>query len=110
MLTDYLGARIGIGYLPDGNVSLTTIPITVSVFPFGATSSKLEIGAGVVHASLGNTKVGSTTGGTYLGYVGIIGYRLEPLDGGFLLRLAFAPFILNGHFQPYGGVSLGYAF
>jgi hypothetical protein len=110
LITDYLGARIGIGYVPDGSLSLTTIPITVSLFPFGASSSKLEIGAGVVQASLGNTKVGSTTGGTYLGYVGILGYRLEPRDGGFLFRFAFTPFILNGHFQPYLGVSFGLAF
>lgn len=110
MLTDYVGARVGIGYLPHGSLSLTTVPITASVFPFGASSSKLELGAGIVYASLGNTKVGSATGGTYLGYVGILQYRFEPLNGGFLFRIGFAPFILNGHFQPYGGLSLGYTF
>jgi hypothetical protein len=110
LFTDYFGARIGIGYLPDGSLSLTTIPITASFFPFGASSSKLEIGAGVVQASLGSTKVGKTTGGTYLGYVGILGYRFEPRDGGFLFRFAFTPFILNGHFQPYLGISAGFAF
>jgi hypothetical protein len=120
MLTNSFAGRIGLGYLPLGSVindngnsisaSITTIPATLSWFPFGATSSKLEIGAGIVYASIVAKSFNNAAEGSALGYTGILGYRLEPLDGGFMLRLAITPWDIGSHFQMWGGVSLGVAF
>jgi hypothetical protein len=120
MLTNNFAGRVGLGYLPLGSVisgdggsvsaSITTIPATISWFPFGATSSKLEIGAGIVYASIVAKSFDKADEGSALGYTEILGYRLEPLNGGFLLRVAVTPWELGSHFQPYGGVSLGLAF
>ena len=123
MFTNNLALRFGIGYFPvksttdngDGttstiNASITTIPVTLSWFPFGASSSKLELGAGLLYADLQANAGGQTARGNFIGEAGILGYRFEPPDGGFLARLAFTPFLLNGNFQPFGGLSLGYAF
>jgi hypothetical protein len=120
MLTNNFAGRIGLGYLPLGSVinsngnslsaSITTIPATISWFPFGATSSKLEIGAGIVYASIVAKEFDKADEGSALGYTEILGYRFEPPNGGFVLRVAITPWELGSHFQPYGGLSLGLAF
>lgn len=121
MVADNFSVHAGIGYLPlgtvasDGNgnsltASITTIPVGVSWFPFGATSSKLEIGVSAFYADLVAKSFSHTAAGNGIGYGGILGYRLEPLDGGFLFRVAITPWDLLGHFQMWGGLSLGWAF
>jgi hypothetical protein len=128
-LGDMFSARIGFGYFPfpsitdtnaNGststiNASITSVPVSVSWYPFGATSSKLEIGAGATYIDLVAKKVGKSKegGGSGENISGILGYRYQPLDGGFLFRLAFTPIFSSpvfSKFQPWGGVSLGWAF
>jgi hypothetical protein len=127
-LGDMFSARIGFGYFPfpsitdtnaNGttstvNASITSVPVSVSFYPFGATSSKLEIGAGATYIDLVAKKVGKSKegGGSGENISGILGYRYQPLDGGFLFRISFTPIFSSPiftKFQPWGGVSLGWA-
>lgn len=39
-----------------------------------------------------------------------IGYRYQPIDGGFLFRVGYAPIFGNEGMIKYGGIALGYAF
>ncbi len=57
LLSQSFGLRVGFGYLPVSaekksgatvSESATSAPLTLSWFPFGASSSKLEIGAGFI--------------------------------------------------------------
>jgi hypothetical protein len=126
-LMNIFSMRIGFGYFPfppvtqtnaDGvtstvNASLTSVPISLSWFPFGATSSKLEIGAGATYIDLVARKVGKSATGSGTNISGILGYRYQPSDGGFLFKIAFTPIFSSpifSKFQPWGGLTLGYAF
>ena len=118
LLSQSFGLRVGFGYLPvsaekkNGTTvseSATSAPLTLSWFPFGASSSKLEIGAGLSYIDLTKSVRGFPQGSN-IGYAGIIGYRYEEEDGGFLFRADFTPIILSGGFYAWGGVSLGYGF
>jgi hypothetical protein len=122
LLTNSFGLRVGFGYAPLSgtnskgttvHASITSAPLTLSWFPFSdsdtASSDKLEIGAGALYANL-SRKLGPFAEFNGIGYTGIIGYRYQPWDGGFLFRIAFTPIILAGNFQAYGGISFGYAF
>jgi hypothetical protein len=117
-LSGSFGLRLGFGYLPvsaekkNGTTvseSATSAPLTLSWFPFGASSSKLEIGAGLSYVDLTKSVRGFPEVNS-IGYAGIIGYRYEEEDGGFLFRAAFTPVILAGGFYPWGGFSLGFGF
>jgi hypothetical protein len=124
MLSNSFGLRLGFGYLPLSgtnskgatvHASIKSAPLTLSWFPFSNTTSdtvssdKLEIGAGALYANL-SRKLGPFDEFNGIGYTGIVGYRYQPWDGGFIFRIAFTPIILNGKFQPYGGISFGYGF
>lgn len=39
-----------------------------------------------------------------------IGYRYQPLKGGFLFRIGFTPVYSNNKIYPFGGLSFGYSF
>lgn len=118
LLSQSFGLRLGFGYLPvsaekkNGTTvseSATSAPLTLSWFPFGASSSKLEIGAGLSYIDLTKSVRGFPQVNS-IGYAGIIGYRYEDEDGGFLFRAGFTPIILLGGFYAWGGASVGYAF
>jgi hypothetical protein len=118
LLSSSFGLRLGFGYLPvsaekkNGTTvseSATSAPLTLSWFPFGASSSKLEIGAGLSYIDLTKSVRGFPQVNS-IGYAGIIGYRYEDEAGGFLFRVGFTPIILLGGFYAWGGASLGYAF
>jgi hypothetical protein len=113
-----VSGRIGLGYFSveatatDGTTtasskaSLTFIPITVSYLGIGSKKHMLELGAGasIVHlggsASLGAAESTEGSATTVLG-VGIVGYRLQPADGGFFLRAGFSPLFGSGGVIPW---------
>ena len=97
LLSSNFGLRLGFGYLPvsaekkNGTTvseSATSAPLTLSWFPFGASSSRLEIGAGLSYIDLTKSVRGFPQGSN-IDYAGIIGYRYEEEDGGFLFRADF---------------------
>ena len=126
-LGNIIAVRAGFGYLPlptqttasgaKVTASLTSVPVSISWFPFSSStsspSSKLEIGAGASYEELVAKKIAKSKVGSGIAYTGILGYRYQPADGGFLFRIAFTPFlsspIFTG-FEPWGGITLGYGF
>jgi hypothetical protein len=126
LISPSTGFRVGFGYIgisggtdADGNsisASLLTIPATFNYF-IGSidsrgmmSSSKLELGLGIVFVHAGASYGGLSGGGSGIGGTATIGYRLQPWDGGFVFRIGFTPVFVLSDFLPYGGLSLGYSF
>jgi hypothetical protein len=107
--SDFSG-RVGFGYVSlsansgsgsEAHASLITVPITVSYLGIGSKKHMFEIGAGatIVHIGAGastfaadESKTANSSATEVLGAV-ILGYRLQPPDGGFLLRAGLSPII-----------------
>ena len=121
---DHASARIGGSYIRfsaddpntlDGRISLLFVPITAS-YLVGEGNSRLELGGGplITVASSGggtvdNEQFDNFRGGG-VGFTGIVGYRLQPRNGGFLFRIGFTPVFAPGYFLPWAGLSLGATF
>jgi len=80
----------------------------------GSQKHCFELGAGItIHhfssavSTLGVDSTGSST--LILGHA-ILGYRYQPLDGGFFLRAGLTPIIGSGVFLPWPHVGLGGTF
>ncbi len=135
MLSNNVALRIGFGYLSIstlGSASLTAIPITLSWFPFSSETktpaSKLEIGTGFDYMNTVETPwvlfgpAAPQESATSICFTGIVGYRYQSSDGGFVFRIAFTPILFtDSHLQslviggsssmlPFGGISFGIAF
>lgn len=96
----------------DTEIDLVSFPVTANYLS-GDGSSQLELGAGVVPINfswgLFSEVVKKTT---VLGTV-TIGYRYQPADGGLVFRIGFTPlfnFDVPQPIQPWGGLSIGFAF
>lgn len=114
MIIDDIAVRVGFGRLSigstatsggvtvDNKVSLTTIPLSASYLGIGNKKHSLELGAGTtlafVSASVESDEdqVAGSVGGTFI--TTTIGYRLQPVDGGFQFRVGF-----NGNMAPGAG-------
>lgn len=98
-LTKELDFRVGFGTSP----YLTCLPLMLNYLA-GSHASHLEIGAGV----LPNT-------GPPL-WIGTIGYRYQPFSGGYVFRIDFTPYLLEGihpwrkGIHPWVGISVGRTF
>jgi hypothetical protein len=116
--------RVGIGYLsvsvtaPNGDNShayILTVPIDVNYIGIGSKKHIFEIGGGATIVSVGagfnslnvDSQSGSAT--TVLGHLNI-GYRLQPPQGGFMLRTGLSPIIGSGGFLPWPYIALGATF
>jgi hypothetical protein len=118
-----VAARIGISYVSlsasGGNTTASAyflaIPVTVSYIGIGSKKHMFEIGGGV---SILNVGAGVSTLGvesqsastTILLGTAIFGYRLQPPDGGFMLRTGLSPIIGKGIFLPWPYIALGATF
>jgi hypothetical protein len=127
LLTNNVALRFGFGYFGVPFLaSLTAVPLTLSWFPFSNSTSpnKLEIGAGfdyinaTVTPFFGDTP---TRTGSAVCLTGILGYRYQAPDGGFMFRAAFTPILFtdelqslvgisNANFAPWAGISFGTGF
>lgn len=100
---------------PKVDFSMNLIPITGSYLA-GPGNHRLEVGGGPVLAYLSadvDDGVQGVSASGLASIVGILGYRYQPMDGGFNFRVAFTPhFPIGGDesFLPWGGLSLGYTF
>jgi hypothetical protein len=131
MVTDDLSARIGFSYLSFGASATTgsetttgeftyyAIPLTVSYLGVGSESNMLELGGGpvlmhiegkgIVETEDDNGVVGGSA--TVLALTGMVGYRHQPADGGFVFRVGASPMMVFGAgVLPWGYLSLGAAF
>jgi hypothetical protein len=132
MLTEDLSARIGFSYLSfgasagDGSTgsvsaefSYWAVPITVSYLGIGSDSNMLEVGGGPVIMNVGGSGVietddtasGAEASTTLFAMTGMLGYRHQPADGGFVFRVGASPVMAFGAgVLPWGYLSLGAAF
>ena len=104
----------------EGHGSFITVPLTVTYLGLGSKKHMFELGGGVtvVHASAGvstfATDDASSTkesdSATLLFGNMIFGYRLQPPDGGFLLRTGLSPVFGHGFFFPLPYLALGGTF
>ncbi|HEX9622145.1 MAG TPA: hypothetical protein VF989_18495 [Polyangiaceae bacterium] len=125
-----LAVRIGFGYLSlsasavdengvtTANASIITVPLTASYIGIGETHV-FEVGGGVtlMHFGAGISAPGvddSTASATVAVGTLIIGYRLQPKDGGFNFRVGVSPLLGIGAdsfgFLPWPYLSLGGTF
>jgi len=119
---DFAG-RVGFSYISvgastnssEGHASLTTIPLTLSYIGIGSKKNIFELGAGatIVHAGAGFSSLGAdsqSSSTTFLLGDLIFGYRLQPPDGGFMLRTGLSPIYGHGIFIPWPYLALGGTF
>lgn len=113
LLSNNFGLRAGAMAfaLSDGSGSAAAVatPVLANYF-IGDGNGRFELGAGIVFASggIGGGDVGFA--GSGVGVTSTIGYRLQPVSGGFLFRIGFTPIYFSRKFIPMGGLSLGYTF
>jgi hypothetical protein len=108
------GGRIGIGGFSirddfdDSKSGVIFLPIGLNYLLGKDEKNYFELGAGVTPV-FGTGDIDSDFAGTF-GHL-ILGYRLQPKNGGFTFRAFICPVFGNGVFIPYyGGVSFGYKF
>ncbi len=107
------GLRIGYCRYTTGGVSVASIPLMLN-YLVGEENSHVEIGAGVLHMA-GSADFGafSQTGQTKTSFdlvTTAIGYRYQPVNGGFLFRVDLTPVFGFRRIIPMGGISVGAAF
>jgi hypothetical protein len=116
-----VGARLGFGYTgvteEDSESSegyLITVPLMVSYLGFGSDTHIFEVGAGGALAYVDGTmsKFGIDSKGSGLGGWGaaVVGYRRQPLDGGFQFRIGTSPLVTPDGFVPSVYLSFGGTF
>ena len=106
--TPTISGRLGIGGLGTAGA----VPLMVNFMP-GTGASRLELGIGpaLVFAPE-DIDEGEFSDELDAGLVGTatIGYRYQPVLGGFVFRVGFTPLFGQGGILPWGGVSFGYSF
>ena len=109
--------RVGLGvaftYTEDDSDAAFAIPLTTSWVNRPESKHHLELGGGLTLVAgdrqelfdYGDDDEEFST----LSITGIVGYRYQKPDGGFLFRAAFTPVAGGGYILPWAGVSFGYA-
>jgi hypothetical protein len=116
------GFCIGIGLInhwnsPDDDQDYLAVPVSVNYLA-GKKGEYLELGAGFTYFN-GTQKNGNggivnnsySIGGNSVVGTLLIGYRIQPVNRGFMFRFGISPFILKNGIQPYYPyISFGYNF
>ncbi|MCX7879768.1 MAG: hypothetical protein N2517_03815 [Ignavibacteria bacterium] len=105
--------RIGLSWF----VVASGIPVSLSYISGVNSSHHLELGLGFNFADVSAVKRLLDPENTLdipnqiVIPFGIVGYRLQPKNGGFVFRASFTPLIIDWRkFFPYAGLSFGYCF
>jgi hypothetical protein len=126
---DFAG-RVGFSYIglsassssssggTEAHASWITVPLTLTYLGIGSKKNMFELGAGVtvVHVGAGASTFATTNAesasdsATLLFGNMVFGYRLQPPDGGFLLRAGLSPIFGHGVFIPLPYLALGGTF
>lgn len=95
----------------DERIGLLLLPTMVN-YLIGSGSSRIELGLGPLwgYANGELDDVGSFSGFGLAGVTSTVGYRLQPVDGGFNFRIALTPFATSDGFQLWGGLGFGFSF
>jgi hypothetical protein len=107
---DGIGGRIGFGGLAIDGSGVLFIPIGINYLLGKDQKNYFELGAGVTPVFATGDITSNGNFNTTFGHL-LIGYRLQPKEGGFTFRAFINPVFGQGTFIPYyGGVSFGYKF
>ncbi|MFQ5675784.1 MAG: hypothetical protein ACE5G1_07815 [bacterium] len=116
MFSESLCGRVGFSYaeLDDekgDNVFVTFVPV-VANYLVGKGKHKLELGLGALFIFAARDFDETDTDVDKSGILGTatVGYRFQPLNGGFVFRVGFTPIFADDGFAPWGGLSFGYGF
>lgn len=115
-----LGASVndGMGSGGSSRASLITVPLTATYIGIGSKKHIFELGGGitVVHVGAGvdtfatdESKSASASATEFLGHF-VFGYRLQPPEGGFMLRTGISPIFGGGVVIPLPYIALGGTF
>lgn len=123
LITRHTSLRAGVSkwsfpaffFLVNGSIDFTGFPVTLNYLA-GEGNSRLELGAGIVPmlVSLDGEEIffGESVRGRATAVLGTasVGYRYQPMDGGFVFRIGFTPVFNFDKVFPTGGLSVGVAF
>jgi len=118
-----ISVRAGIGYVSvsastttsSAKAYILTVPISINYIGIGSKKHIFELGGGATIVSLGagvsslNVESQNESTTAVLGHLNI-GYRLQPPNGGFMLRTGVSPIIGAGGFLPWPYIALGATF
>ena len=110
---DGLGGRIGVGGFTEDGFGIFTLPVEINYLLGKDGKNYFELGAGFTYAHTNGDIIFGDNGSSSSGSFGhlTIGYRLQPIKGGFLFRAAIVPVFGKGYFIPYyAGIAFGYKF
>lgn len=121
LFTDNVSGRIGAMFVAgedeEGDSGYALITPIIASYLFGQGSSKFEAGLGVAlgYASVdgldfGEEGAGVDESGAGVIGTGVLGYRYQRPDGGFVFRVGLTPLFDDSGFAPWFGVSFGYGF
>lgn len=104
------GGRVGVGGFSIDGSGIIFVPVGLNYLISKDNRNFFEVGAGVTPVfGSGDLADGDNFSSTF-GHV-LLGYRMQPADGGFTFRAFISPVFGSGYFIPYyGGVSFGYKF
>jgi hypothetical protein len=113
---DGFGARLGLGYIYADNADFITVPVQIN-YLLGKRNSFLELGLGGTFLSFNNKNTSSSFSfvnnakhnAIVLG-TSTIGYRYQPVKGGFNFRAGVNPLFDSSTFVLFAGLSFGYCF
>lgn len=110
-----LGGRVGMSYIAvDGN-SVFSAPVMLN-YLLGKEGKYFEMGLGATVISFSSAESAEDNDVLFIDESSlfgtmVIGYRSQPVDGGFMFRGGLAPLFGQGNFIPYYPyLSLGYSF
>jgi hypothetical protein len=99
------------------SATMITVPLTASYIGIGSKTHIFELGAGLTFMYLGAGADGlygsdeSASASAFLPVgTALVGYRLQPKDGGFMFRVGASPLFGAGGALPWGYLSLGATF
>jgi hypothetical protein len=118
-----IALRLGIGYISvaasagqsSAHAYFLTLPFDINYIGIGSKKHIFEIGGGatVVAVGAGASSLGvdsqNESATKVFGHLNI-GYRLQPPEGGFMLRTGLSPIIGSGVFLPWPYIALGATF
>jgi len=108
---DGIGGRVGMGGFSVDGAGVIFIPVGLNYILGKDNKNYFEVGAGITPLiTTGDFSDNGDNFTTTFGHL-LFGYRMQPLNGGFLFRAFISPVFGSGFFVPYyGGVSFGYKF
>jgi hypothetical protein len=107
-------ARVGVGAFSSGGTTWVGIPVTVNFLGIGTKRHIFEVGAGVsiqyFNTGSDTLNVSASAGVPQVLGTVVLGYRLQPPNGGFMFRAGVSPLFGEGGFIPWPYIALGASF